>query len=57
MVTEQALGVCQFSGGSNLSSPQHERLLVEHTGVHEDQHKDRGQAVSLGCHSQGVWLQ
>lgn len=57
IVAEQALGVGQFSCGGDLGSPQHQRLLVEHTGVHEDQHKDRGQAVSLGRHSQRVMLQ
>jgi len=56
MVAEQTLGVSQLSCGSDLSPPENERLLVEHTGVHEDQHEDRGQAVGLGCHMQRVWL-
>lgn len=48
MVTEQTLGICQFPCGGDLSSPQHEWLLIEHAGMHEDQHEDGGQAVSLG---------
>lgn len=56
MVAEQALGVCQFSCGGNLGSPQHQRLLVEHPGMHEDQHEDGGQAVRLRRHTQRMWL-
>lgn len=53
MVAEETLGVRQFSCGGNLSPPQHKRLLVEHAGMHEDPHEDRGQAVSFGRHSRG----
>ena len=56
MVAEQALGVCQFPCCSDLSPPQHQRLLVEHPAVQEDHHEHRGEAVSLRCHSQGMWL-
>lgn len=57
MVAEQTLGVGQFPRGGDLGPPENERLLVEDTCVHEDQHEDRRKAVGLGSHVQGLRLQ
>lgn len=57
MVAEETLGVGQFSCGGYLGPSEDERLLVEHPGVHEDQHEDGGQAVGLRRHAQRMRFQ
>lgn len=56
VVAQEALRVGQLPRGGDLGAAQHQRLLVEHAGMHEDEHEDRGQAVGLGRHPQRVVL-
>lgn len=56
VVAQEALRVGQLPRGGDLGAAQHQRLLVEHAGVHENEHEDRGQAVGLGRHPQRVVL-
>lgn len=56
IVTQEALRVGQLPRGGNLGATQHQRLLVQHPGMHQDEHQHRGQAVGLGRHPQWVVL-